>query len=65
MKSEPAKGFQDLIVWQKAHEFVLSPYHLRRGFPSMRRMASLASSGELPLLFRLTYLKNLTQIMRE
>jgi hypothetical protein len=24
MKSDPAKNFEDLIVWQKAHQFVLS-----------------------------------------
>jgi four helix bundle protein len=29
----PAKTFQDLIVWQKAHEFVLSVYKLTREFP--------------------------------
>ncbi len=28
-----AKVFTDLIVWQKAHEFVLSVYRLTRGFP--------------------------------
>ena len=30
---EPAKTFQDLIVWQKAHLFVLSVYRLTRAFP--------------------------------
>jgi len=34
MKREPAKHFQDLIVWQKAHQFVLSSYHLSGSFPS-------------------------------
>jgi four helix bundle protein len=29
----PAKSFQDLIVWQKAHEFVLRVYRETRGFP--------------------------------
>jgi len=24
---KPAKDFQDLIVWQKIHQFVLSTYH--------------------------------------
>ena len=28
-----AKNFQDLIVWQKAHQFVLSVYSLSRAFP--------------------------------
>jgi len=29
----PAKTFQDLIVWQKSHEFVLSVYQSTRAFP--------------------------------
>ena len=33
MKREPAKDFQDLIVWQKAHRFVLSSYHFSANFP--------------------------------
>jgi len=28
-----AKSFQDLIVWQKAHRFVLSIYKLTGNFP--------------------------------
>ncbi|MGA2032043.1 MAG: four helix bundle protein [Thermoguttaceae bacterium] len=31
---EPAKSFQDLIVWQKAHAFVLQVYAATRAFPS-------------------------------
>lgn len=34
MKREPAKAFTDLIVWQKAHQFVLNVYHYAEGFPS-------------------------------
>lgn len=30
---QPAKTFQDLIVWQKAHHFVLSVYHFTNCFP--------------------------------
>ena len=33
MIREPAKSFQDLIVWQKAHQFVLSAYSLSSDFP--------------------------------
>jgi four helix bundle protein len=33
MKRLPAKRFQDLIVWQKAHEFVLSVYQYSESFP--------------------------------
>jgi four helix bundle protein len=29
----PAKSFEDLIVWQKAHQFVLSTYRLSDCFP--------------------------------
>jgi four helix bundle protein len=29
-----AKSFQDLIVWQKAHAFVLGVYHLSAKFPA-------------------------------
>jgi four helix bundle protein len=30
---EPAKTFEQLIVWQKAHGFVLDAYRLAEGFP--------------------------------
>jgi four helix bundle protein len=30
---EPARTFQDLIVWQRAHQFVLAAYKLSQGFP--------------------------------
>ncbi len=33
MKRAPAKSFQDLIVWQKAHQLVLSIYHFSETFP--------------------------------
>jgi four helix bundle protein len=33
----PAKSFQDLIVLQKAHEFVLQVYASTRGFPKEER----------------------------
>jgi four helix bundle protein len=29
----PAKNFEDLVVWQKAHQFVLGVYRLSRAFP--------------------------------
>ncbi|NNE93800.1 MAG: four helix bundle protein [Verrucomicrobiales bacterium] len=31
--SDPAKSFEDLIVWQKAHQFVLSIYGISADFP--------------------------------
>jgi four helix bundle protein len=35
MKEEraPAKTFRDLVVWRKAHEFVLAVYECTAGFP--------------------------------
>ena len=33
-KKKPAKSFQDLVVWQKAHEFVLEAYRLTESFPT-------------------------------
>ncbi len=30
---EAAKSFQDLIVWQKAHAFVMGVYGATRSFP--------------------------------
>ena len=32
-KRPPAKSFEDLIVWGKAHEFVLGVYNFTTGFP--------------------------------
>lgn len=32
-KRLPARSFQDLVVWQKAHAFVLEVYRLTRRFP--------------------------------
>ena len=34
MKLEPAKIFQDLIVWQKSHKFVLGVYKFTSKFPT-------------------------------
>ena len=33
MERKRAKTFQDLIVWQKAHKFVLSVYRSTKVFP--------------------------------
>jgi len=33
MERKPAKDFQDLIVWQKAHQFVLLSYRYSESFP--------------------------------
>jgi four helix bundle protein len=33
MQRLPARNFQDLIVWQKAHQFVLGVYRTTKRFP--------------------------------
>jgi four helix bundle protein len=33
IKRKPARTFQDLIVWQKAHQFVLGVYRFTKNFP--------------------------------
>lgn len=33
MERSPAQKFEDLIVWQKAHQFVLDVYQLTKSFP--------------------------------
>lgn len=33
MDRQPARSFEDLIVWQKAHAFVLNVYKTTRQFP--------------------------------
>jgi four helix bundle protein len=33
MQRLPARNFQDLIVWQKAHHFTLGVYRLSKAFP--------------------------------
>jgi len=37
MTQAAAKTFRDLLVWQKAHAFALSIYHLSEGFPRDER----------------------------
>ena len=42
MERAPAKTFQDLIVWQKAHQFVLAVYRYSDYFPQ-KEVYSLTS----------------------
>lgn len=37
--SKPARTFQDLLVWRKAHRFVLEVYKLTAGFPKQETYA--------------------------
>ncbi|OIO57307.1 MAG: four helix bundle protein [Candidatus Marinimicrobia bacterium CG1_02_48_14] len=36
-KTGPAQSFQDLLVWQKAHEFVLHVYKMTEQFPDTEK----------------------------
>lgn len=42
---KPWKTFKDLIVWQKAHQFVLMVYKYTAKFPKDETMDSCLSSG--------------------
>ena len=33
MERKPAQSFRDLVVWQKAHQLVLSIYRITKNFP--------------------------------
>jgi four helix bundle protein len=37
MQRKPAQTFQDLVVWQRAHGFVLATYGLSKNFPNDER----------------------------
>jgi hypothetical protein len=47
MQRLPARTFQDLVVWQKAHQFVLSVYRITKAFPR-EEMYGLTSQFRLP-----------------
>jgi four helix bundle protein len=44
MERKAAKEFQDLIVWQKAHEFVMSLYHYSESFPKNETYGLISQS---------------------
>ena len=33
IKNKPTKSFEELLVWEKAHQFVLDVYNMTRSFP--------------------------------
>ncbi|RPH50979.1 MAG: four helix bundle protein [Desulfobacteraceae bacterium] len=47
MKRMPAKDFQDLIVWQKAHQFVLSMYRFSNKFRAKKMYGLTSGPGGL------------------
>lgn len=62
MVRETAKRFTDLIIWQKAHKFVLSVYRFTSGFPkeeiygltSQLRRASVSIAANIAEGFKKT-----------
>jgi hypothetical protein len=54
MERQPARNFQDLIVWQKAHQFVLSVYRFTNCFPKAETYGSRRSFDERLFQFRPT-----------
>jgi len=60
MKRQPARSFQDLIAWQKAHQWVLSVYRYSDGFP--RRGGILNFNSEFWLLNKLVYFEETQDI---
>jgi four helix bundle protein len=53
LEREPAKTFRDLIVWQRAHQFVLSVYqlsfpkHEQFGLTSQMRRAAISVAADI------------------
>jgi hypothetical protein len=52
MKTDPARTFRDLIVWRKAHEFVLWVYRFTTNFPKDERFGLTSQLGGPPYLCR-------------
>ena len=49
---QASKNFTDLIVWKKAHEFVLEVYAVTKNFPQPKNVLPYApNSNELQFLF--------------
>jgi hypothetical protein len=42
---QPARTFQDLLVWGKAHEFVLRVYKFTHAFPNTEKLRALLEEG--------------------
>ncbi|AQQ70642.1 four helix bundle protein [Limihaloglobus sulfuriphilus] len=47
---EPAKTFQELIVWQKAHGFVIEVYKATETYPKAELFALTQQSEEIAKL---------------
>src|SRR6266705_115055 len=68
---EPAKTFEDLIVWQKAHQFVLNVYSYTQKFPkeeiyaltSQFRRAAISVAANIVEGFKKRGLKDKTKFL--
>jgi four helix bundle protein len=68
---QPAKTFEDLIVWQKAHRFVLSVYSYTQKFPkeevyaltSQFRRAAISIAANISEGFRKRGIKDKTNFL--
>ena len=70
---EPAKTFEDLMVWQRAHSFVLAVYHLSGTFPkheiyglaSQFRRAAVSIAANIAEGFVVKQIKYVFTILRK
>ena len=68
---EPAKTFLDLIVWQKAHQYILQVYHATSKFPkeelfgltSQYRKASISIAANIAEGFKKRSVKDKAKFM--
>ena len=44
---EKSKSFEDVILWQKAHKFVLSIYKMTADFPKSELIEELKEVGKM------------------
>ena len=71
MDRSPAQSFQDLMVWQKAHTFVLNVYRISEAFPkaelygltSQLRRASVSIAANIAEGFKKRGLKDKARFM--
>jgi hypothetical protein len=45
---EPAKTFEDLIVWREAHQFVPAVYRVSRAFPRSELWPGISTTAMWP-----------------
>jgi 23S rRNA-intervening sequence protein len=60
----PAKSFTDLVVWQKAHEFVLQLYRFTERFPRAEIFALTAQMRRAAVSIPRTFQKVLASARR-